>query len=99
MKAYFVTEDGKTFDTAENAEKYEAELKNKTLKNDAAKKELIAKIEKNKSKIAELKKQIGEILDENDSLLEQYRSLLDPEQQEFCGKLNDILNKIFGYDN
>lgn len=99
MKAYFVTEDGKTFDTAESAEKYEAELKNKTLKNDAAKKELIEKIKKNQDKVAELKKQVIKILDENDSLLEQYRSLLDPEEQEFCSKVNDILNRIFGYNN
>ena len=96
MKAYFVTEDGKTFDTAENAEKHEHELKNKTAENEAAKKKIIEKIKKNNEKLSDLKKQIEKILDENDNLSEQYKKCFDPEQQEFFDTVEKLLNKIFG---
>ena len=96
MKIYYTTDDGKTFGTAEDAEKHEAELKSKASKDETAKKEIIEKIKKNNEKISDLKKQIEKILDENDNLSEQYKKCFDPEQQEFFDTVEKLLNKIFG---
>ena len=96
MKIYYTTDDGKTFSTADEAKKHEAELKSKVSKDETAKKEIIEKIKKNNEKLSDLKKQIEKILDENDNLSEQYKKCFDPEQQEFFDTVERLLNKIFG---
>lgn len=96
MKIYYTTDDGKTFSTAEAAKEHEDELKSKTSKDEAAKKEIMTKIKKNNEKLFDLKKQIERILDENDNLSEQYKKCFDPEQQEFFDTVEKLLNKIFG---
>ena len=92
MKTQYITSDGKIFDVKDEAEKYEAELKQAG----DAKKILLDKIEAIDKKIDAVKEEGLKLIGEKNALLDEFKEkFMTPEQQKLADSIVSFFERIF----
>ena len=81
MKTYFVTDDGKTFNSKEAAEKYEADINKENDAVKAKRKEILDKVQSNMKLISDYQKKCDDLMEANEKLLGSYYELLTPDEK------------------